>query len=69
MERDAHTTIPRRISHEGINENLFTSYAGADPASGRALVILTNAGGGFGLYQHLVRRLTGHDQLSFMAKV
>jgi len=58
-----------RCGHEGNNENLFTSYAGADPTRGRALVILTNAAGGFGLYQRIVRRLTGYDQLSFIATV
>jgi CubicO group peptidase (beta-lactamase class C family) len=58
-----------RVGHEGNNENVFTSYAGADPARGRALVILTNAGGGFGLYQRIARRVTGHDQLSFIAAV
>lgn len=58
-----------RCGHEGNNENLFTSYAGADSARGRALVILTNAGGGFGLYQRIARRVTGYDQLSFIANV
>lgn len=58
-----------RCGHEGNNENLFTSYAGADPARGRALVILTNSAGGFGLYQRIARRVTGYDQLSFIANV
>lgn len=58
-----------RCGHEGNNENLFTCYAGADPARGRALVILTNAAGGFALYQRIARRVTGYDQLSFIANV
>jgi hypothetical protein len=28
-----------------------------------------NAGGGFGLYQRIARRVTGYDQLSFTANV
>lgn len=63
------TTNGWRCGHEGNNENLFTSYAGADPERGRALVLLTNAGSGFGLYQRVVRRVTGTDQLSFIAAI
>lgn len=56
-----------RCGHEGNNDGRFTCYSGADIAEGRALVVLTNAAGGFGVYQRLVRELTGLDQLSFIA--
>lgn len=69
IERHRDSDQGGRYSHEGNNENLFTSYAGADLGSGRALVVLTNAAGGFPLYQRIVRRVTGTDQLSFLAAI
>jgi CubicO group peptidase (beta-lactamase class C family) len=56
-----------RFGHEGNNDGRFTAYAGAEAATGRGLVILTNDGAGFGLYQRIVRASTGCDQLSFIA--
>lgn len=56
-----------RVSHEGNNDDRYTSYAGFDPARRRGLVVLTNGGSGFGVYQRLVRATTGLDQLSFVA--
>jgi CubicO group peptidase (beta-lactamase class C family) len=56
-----------RFGHEGNNDGRFTAYVGAEAAAGRGLVILTNDGAGFGLYQHLVREIGGCDQLSFLA--
>jgi CubicO group peptidase (beta-lactamase class C family) len=56
-----------RFGHEGNNDGRFTAYAGAQAATGRGLVILTNDGAGFGLYQRIVRASTGCDQLSFIA--
>lgn len=57
------------FGHEGNNDNRFTSYSGGDAERGSGLVILTNAGAGFGVYQRIVRSLTGSDQLSFIADV
>ncbi len=58
-----------RVGHEGNNEGRFTAYSGCDPATGRGLVVLTNGGSGFGVYQHIVRAATGLDQLSFIAEL
>lgn len=58
-----------RFGHEGNNDNRFTAYAGGDARHGRALVILTNADAGFGVYQRIVRAATGCDQLSFIANM
>ena len=55
------------FGHEGNNENKFTCYSGADPERGCGLVILTNGGSGFGVYQRIVRAVTGYDQYSFIA--
>jgi CubicO group peptidase (beta-lactamase class C family) len=56
-----------RFGHEGNNDNRFTAYVAGEAASGNALVILTNGGAGFAVYQWIVRRITGCDQLSFLA--
>lgn len=57
-----------RVGHEGNNEGRCTAYSGCDPAEQRGLVVLTNAGSGFGVYQHIVRAATNLDQLSFVAE-
>jgi len=56
-----------RFGHEGNNDNRATSYVAGEASSGNGLVILTNAGAGFPVYQWIVRRVTGCDQLSFLA--
>jgi len=56
-----------RFGHEGNNDNRATSYVAGEARTGNALVILTNAGAGFPVYQWIVRRVTGCDQLSFLA--
>ncbi len=58
-----------RVSHEGNNGDRFTSYAGFDPVRRRGMVVLTNSGSGFGVYQRIVRAATGLDQLSFVAEM
>jgi CubicO group peptidase (beta-lactamase class C family) len=58
-----------RVGHEGNNDGRFTAYSGCNPAAGRGLVVLTNAGSGFGVYQRIVRAATGLDQLSFIAEL
>ena len=56
----------QRFSHEGNNDGRFTAYVGGDAAHGRGLVVLTNGDAGFGVYQRIVREVTGCDQVSFV---
>lgn len=56
-----------RFGHEGNNDNRATSFVAGEAHTGNALVILTNAGVGFPVYQWIVRRVTRCDQLSFLA--
>jgi CubicO group peptidase (beta-lactamase class C family) len=56
-----------RFGHEGNNDGRFTAYVGAEASTGRGLVVLTNGDAGFGVYQRIVRAVTGCDQLSFVA--
>jgi CubicO group peptidase (beta-lactamase class C family) len=56
----------QRFGHEGNNDNRFTSFVAAEAHTGNALVILANGGAGFPVYQWIVRRITGCDQLSFL---
>jgi CubicO group peptidase (beta-lactamase class C family) len=56
-------------SHEGNNDNSFTCFACAQPEQGLGLVVLTNGGSGFRIYQRIVRAATGLDPLSFIANL
>jgi CubicO group peptidase (beta-lactamase class C family) len=56
-----------RVGHEGNNEGRCATYFATEPATGDALVIMTNDGAGFGVYQRMVRAITGRDQYSFIA--
>lgn len=56
------------VGHEGNNYS-YRAYAGLEPETGRILVIVTNGDGGLGVYERLVRRILGHDQLSFLANL
>jgi len=56
-----------RIGHEGNNDGRCATYCGTEPATGDALAIMTNDGAGFGVYQRMVRAITGRDQFSFFA--
>jgi len=56
-----------RIGHEGNNDGRCAAYMATEPESGNALVIMTNDGAGFGVYQRMVQTITGRDQLSFIA--
>jgi CubicO group peptidase (beta-lactamase class C family) len=56
-----------RVGHEGNNDGHCATYLGTEPATGNALVVMTNDGAGFGVYQRMVRMITGHDQYSFIA--
>lgn len=60
-------TSGRRVGHEGNNDGRCAAYCGAEPVTGDALVIMTNDGAGFGVYQRMVRAITGRDQFSFFA--
>lgn len=54
--------------HEGNNRS-YRAYAGLEPVTGKILVIATNGDGGLGVYERLVRRIFGHDQISFLANL
>lgn len=56
------------VGHEGNNFS-FRAYAGIEPETGRSLVVLTNGDGGNGVYERIVRRFLGADQLSFIANL
>ena len=56
-----------RVGHEGNNDGRCATYFATEPATGDALVIMTNDGAGFGVYQRMVRAITGRDQFSFIA--
>lgn len=60
-------TRGHRVGHEGNNDGHCATYLGTEPATGNALVVMTNDGAGFGVYQRMVRAITGHDQYSFIA--
>jgi CubicO group peptidase (beta-lactamase class C family) len=53
------------LHHAGNNANQFRAFALAEPRTGRALVVLTNGGGGATVCQHIVRAATGLDLLAF----
>jgi len=56
-----------RVGHEGNNDGRCATYCATEPATGDALAIMTNDGAGFGVYQRMVRAITGRDQFSFFA--
>lgn len=60
-------TRGHRIGHEGNNDGRCAAYMATEPETGDALVIMTNDGAGFGVYQRMVQTITGRDQLSFIA--
>ncbi len=53
------------LYHGGNNANQFKAFALAERATGRALVVLTNGGGGATVYHQIVRASTGRDLLAF----
>jgi len=56
-----------RVGHEGNNDGRCAAYCATEPGTGDALAIMTNDGAGFGVYQRMVRAITGRDQFSFIA--
>lgn len=63
-ERTRHGPV---LYHGGNNANQFRTFALAEPATGRGLVVMTNGGGGATVYQQLIRAATGLDLLAFEA--
>ncbi|MBQ0959609.1 beta-lactamase family protein [Ideonella sp. 4Y11] len=47
------------LYHAGNNAEQFRAFALADPARGRALVVLTNGGGGDGVFRAVISAATG----------
>jgi len=63
LERvDART---RWFFHGGSNAGRYKTFAVGDPQRRRGLVVMTNGGGGTGVYQRIVRAATGRDLLAF----
>lgn len=60
-------TRGRRVGHEGNNDGRCAAYLATEPDSADALVVMTNDGAGFGVYQRMVQAITGRDQFSFIA--
>jgi CubicO group peptidase (beta-lactamase class C family) len=55
----------RTLWHWGAN-NGFRNFCLADPANGRAVVVLTNSGNGPRVYERVIASLTGHDHPAFL---
>jgi CubicO group peptidase (beta-lactamase class C family) len=55
----------RTLWHWGAN-NGFRNFVAADPANGRAVVVLTNSGNGPRVYERVIVALTGHDHPAFL---
>lgn len=55
----------RTLWHWGAN-NGFRNFCLADPANGRAVVVLTNSGNGPRVYERVIVSLTGHDHPAFL---
>jgi CubicO group peptidase (beta-lactamase class C family) len=51
--------------HWGAN-NSFRNFAIADPANGRAIVVLTNSENGPRVYERIIVSVTGHDHPAFL---
>jgi CubicO group peptidase (beta-lactamase class C family) len=51
--------------HWGSN-NSFRNFVVADPANGRAVVVLTNSENGPPVYERVISSLTGHDHPAFL---
>jgi CubicO group peptidase (beta-lactamase class C family) len=51
--------------HWGAN-NSFRNFAIADPANGRAIVVLTNSENGPRVYERVIVSITGHDHPAFL---
>jgi CubicO group peptidase (beta-lactamase class C family) len=52
--------------HSGNNYGIFKTFCVGDPVRRRAIVILTNGGGGSGVWPRIVRAAMGYDLLEFM---
>ncbi|MGS1076862.1 serine hydrolase domain-containing protein [Pseudoxanthomonas beigongshangi] len=55
----------RWFFHGGANAGRYKTFTVGDPQRRRGLVVMTNGGGGTGVYQRVVRAATGRDLLAF----
>jgi CubicO group peptidase (beta-lactamase class C family) len=62
IQRDEHGEV---FWHWGAN-NSFRNFVIADPANGRAVVVLTNSENGPRLYERVIVGVTGHDHPAFL---
>ena len=60
IDGDAPLVLPRRA-----NAGRYKTFTVGDPQRRRGLVVMTNGGGGTGVYQRIVRAATGRDMLAF----
>ena len=60
-----HDEFGQTLWHWGAN-NCFRNFAMADPANGRALVVLTNGENGPRVYERVIASLTGRDHPAFL---
>lgn len=51
--------------HGGANAGRYKTFVACDPKRRRGIVVMTNSGGGTGVYQRIVRNATGRDLLAF----
>jgi CubicO group peptidase (beta-lactamase class C family) len=62
IQRDEHGEV---LWHWGAN-NSFRNFVIADPANGRAIVVLTNSENGPRVYERVIVAVTGHDHPAFL---
>jgi CubicO group peptidase (beta-lactamase class C family) len=62
IQRDEHGEV---LWHWGAN-NSFRNFVIADPANGRAIVVLTNSENGPRVYERVIEAVTGHDHPAFL---
>jgi CubicO group peptidase (beta-lactamase class C family) len=62
IQRDEHGEV---LWHWGAN-NSFRNFVIADPANGRAVVVLTNSENGPRVYERVITAVTGHDHPAFL---
>ncbi len=55
----------RWFFHGGANAGRYKTFTVGDPQRRRGLVVMTNGGGGTGVYQRVVRAAIGRDLLAF----
>lgn len=55
----------RWFYHGGANAGRYKAFVVGDPQRRRGVVVMTNGGGGTGIYQRIIRNAIGRDMLAF----